>query len=129
LSSPQSVEELLLNWGARIGTAAFLDGVKASQLENILATLDVFEGREALLLTALFAQRQARRLRSGESMARVVRQAMLDLYEKNLSKREAREMLGIAKWVYEALQGSGVKLAGSQLDKLTLHELLKLFRR
>ena len=129
MSSPQSVEELLLNWGARIGTAAFLDGVKASQLENILATLDVFEGREALLLTALFAQRQARRLRSGESMARVVRQAMLDLYEKNLSKREAREMLGIAKWVYEALQGSGVKLAGSQLDKLTLHELLKLFRR
>ena len=129
MSSPQSVEELLLNWGARIGAAAFLDGVKASQLENILATLDVFEGREALLLTALFAQRQAKRLRSGESMARVVRQAMLDLYEKNLSKKEAREMLGIAKWVYEALQGSGVKLTGSQLDKLSLHELLKLYRR
>ena len=129
MSSPQSVEELLLNWGARIGAAAFLDGVRASQLENILATLDVFEGREALLLTALFAQRQARRLRSGESMARVVRQAMLDLYEKNLSKREAREMLGVAKWVYEALQGSGVTLARGQLDKLTLHELLKLFKR
>jgi hypothetical protein len=126
---PTQNEELLLNWGARIGVAAYSDGVKASQLENILAILDVIEVREALLLTALFAYRQARRLGTGTTMARMIQQAMLDLYEKNLAKKEAREVLGIAKWVYEALQGSGVRIPRDQLDKLTFHELLKKFTR
>ncbi|MCC6015144.1 MAG: hypothetical protein LM564_05525 [Desulfurococcaceae archaeon] len=130
MSSPQpSWEELLLNWGARIGAAAFVDRVKASQVENIIAALDVIEGREALLLTALFAQRQARRLGMGENMARLVRQAMLELYDKSLSKEEARKVLGIAKWVFEALQGSGAQLRREQLDKLTLKELLTMLRR
>jgi hypothetical protein len=130
LSSPQPPrEELLLNWGARIGAAAFVDGVKASQVENIIVALDAIEGREALLLTALFAQRQARRLKKGDNMARLVRQAMLELYDKNLSKEEAKKVLGIAKWVFEALQGSGVSLRRDQLDKLTLKELLTMLRR
>jgi len=122
-------EELLLNWGARIGAAAYLEYVKSSQLENLLATLDVIESREALLLIALFAQRQARRSRIGNLTAGIIRQAMLDLYEKNLTKRDAREVLGIAKWVHEALQGSNVKLAREQLSKLTLHELLEKLTR
>jgi hypothetical protein len=128
-SSQPSREELLLNWGARIGAAAFVDRVKASQIENIIATLDVAEGREALLLAALFAQRQAKRLRVGENMARLIRQAMLELYDKNLSKEEAREVLGIAKWVFEALQESGVSLRREQLDKLTLKDLLVMLKR
>lgn len=127
-SSQPSREELLLNWGARIGAAAFVDRVKTSQIENIIATLDVAEGREALLLTALFAQRQAKRLRVGENMARLIRQAMLELYDKNLSKEEAREVLGIAKWVFEALQESGVSLRREQLDKLTLKDLLVMLK-
>ncbi len=127
--SSMQTEELLLNWGARIGAAAYSDGVKASQLENILAILDVIEAKEALLLTALFAYRQARRLGTGNTMARMIQQAMLDLYEKNLTKKEAKEVLGIAKWVYEALQGSGIRVQRDQLSKLTLHELLKQFTR
>jgi len=127
--SSMQTEELLLNWGARIGAAAYLEYVKSSQLENLLATLDVIESREALLLIALFAQRQARRSRIGNLTAGIIRQAMLDLYEKNLTKRDAREVLGIAKWVHEALQGSNVKLAREQLSKLTLHELLEKLTR
>lgn len=130
MSSPQpSREELLLNWGARIGAVAFVDRVKASQIENIIASLDMVEGREALLLTALFAQRQAKRLRRSKNMARLIRQAMLELYDKNLSKEEAREVLRIAKWVFEALQESGVPLRREQLDKLTLKDLLAMLKR
>jgi hypothetical protein len=103
-------EYSLLEWGARIGAAARSDrDVERAQMENLIASLDAVEGREALLVVAAYAQRQAQRLkkeeRAGRAMARMaglVAQAMLDLYEKGGGKKEARVMLGFAKWVYEA---------------------------
>jgi len=102
-------EYSLLEWGARIGAAARSDrGVERAQMENLIASLDAVEGREALLVVATYAQRQAQRLKkekAGRAMARMaglVAQAMLDLYEKGGGKKEARVMLGFAKWVYEA---------------------------
>jgi hypothetical protein len=105
-------EYSLLEWGARIGAAARSDrDVERAQMENLIASLDAVEGREALLVVAAYAQRQAQRLkkdkkeRSGRAMARMARlvtQAMLDLYERGGGKKEARVMLGFAKWVYEA---------------------------
>jgi len=113
----------LLNWGARIGASAYFDGVKSSQLENIIATLDAIQGREALLLVATFAQRQSKRLGSGRNLARIITEAMLDLYEKGLGKDEARIVLGTARWVFDAFQGAR-KPRLEDLSKLTLKELL-----
>ncbi|MCS7105592.1 MAG: hypothetical protein NZ954_08560 [Thermofilaceae archaeon] len=116
-------EELLLNWGSRIGLAAKIENVRSSQLENLIASLDVFESKEALLITAAFALRQAERLNSGRTMARLVSQAMLDLYEKGGGKEDARRTLGFAKWVYEALGTKTIKHL--KPDQVTLLELLK----
>ncbi|MEM4640852.1 MAG: hypothetical protein QXT93_13335, partial [Thermofilum sp.] len=88
MSASQNVveEKLLLDWGARVGLAARLENVRSAQLENLIASLDSVESREALLATAAFALRQAERLGTGRTMARIVNQAMLDLYEKNAGK-------------------------------------------
>ena len=113
-------EKLLLDWGARIGAAARSEGVKSAQLENLIASLDTVQGREALLATAAFALRQAQRLGSGRTTARLVNQALLELYEKGAGKEEARKMLGFAKWVYEALTGFR-----GRPEQLTLDSLLR----
>ncbi|MEM1913735.1 MAG: hypothetical protein QW067_11400 [Thermofilaceae archaeon] len=125
MSTPQKTvidEKLLLDWGARVGLAARLENVRSAQLENLIASLDSVESREALLATAAFALRQAERLGTGRTMARIVNQAMLDLYEKNAGKEHARKMLGFAKWVYEAID----KLPGDlRPERVTLEELLR----
>ncbi len=120
--TPVKVDEsLLLNWGTRIGVAARNEGVKAAQMEGLIASLDSIEGREALLVTAAFALRQAERLGTGRNMAKLVAQAMLEVYEARGGKEEARKLLGFAKWVYEALP-RGIR---GRPEQLTLSELLK----
>jgi len=113
-------EKLLLDWGARIGAAARYEGIKSAQLENLIASLDVVQGKEALLVTAAYALRQAQRLGAGRMTARLVNQALLELYEKGCGKEEARKMLGFAKWVYEAVPGFR-----GRLEQLTLESLLR----
>jgi hypothetical protein len=115
-------EKLILDWGARIGVSAQIEGVKASQLENLIVSLENFRGREALLATAAFAQRQAQRLAAGRATARLISQALLELYEKGAGKEEARKMLGFAKWVFEARIPPP---RGVRLEQLTLESLLR----
>lgn len=120
--SAETLERLILDWGARIGVSAQIEGVRASQFENLITSLENFQGREALLATAAFAQRQAQRLGVGRATARLISQALLELYEKGAGKEEARKMLGFAKWVFEAriLPPRGVRP-----EQLTLESLLK----
>jgi len=122
--SPQAKidETFILDWGAKIGAAARSENVKAAQMEALIASLDSLEGREALLATAAFAQRQSQRLGMGRDMARLVTQAMLDIYARGGGKEEARKVLGFAKWVYEALPP---RIIRGRLEQLTLHDLLK----
>ena len=115
-----NVEALILDWGARIGVTARNEGVRSAQLENLIASLDAVSGREALLVTAAYAVRQANRLGAGRNMARLVSQALLELYEKGGGKEEARKMLGFAKWVYEA----NIPFRGRP-EQLTLKQLLE----
>ena len=121
-SGIEEKEKLILDWGARIGAAARYEEMRAAQLENLIASLDAIQGREALLATAVFALRQAQRLGAGRTTARLVNQALLDLYEKGGGKDEARKMLSFAKWVYEALAVARPRVRAEQL---TLEELLK----
>jgi len=100
-------EKELLDWGVRIGSQARLAGVEKHQLENLIASLDsVDDPRACLLMTAVFAYRQASRDVIGPSTAVVIRSAMSELYNKSDKPREAaRKMLGFAKWVYESTEG------------------------
>jgi len=99
-------EELLLNFGTQIGVIAKVDGVQKHQLESLLASLEsIRDDRKCLLLTAAFAERQFQRGLLGSQTARKVVGALKELYQKGATRKEARKMLGIAKWIYEASEG------------------------
>jgi hypothetical protein len=115
-------ESFLLDWATRIGLAARQEDVKASQLENIILTLDSVEGNEALLVVATFARRQAQRLGRGGLMSSMVSRAMYELYTKGGTKDHARKMLSFAKWVYEALTYP----PRGKLDQFKLEDFVKL---
>ncbi len=69
---------------------------------NVIASLDSVSGREALLATAAYALRQAQRGKLGRDTAELIKQALVDLYEKGADKEHAKKMLEFAKWIFEA---------------------------
>ncbi|MCS7132734.1 MAG: hypothetical protein NZ918_03310 [Aigarchaeota archaeon] len=121
--------EEILNLGARIGIQAKFDHVERAQIENIISSLDFVEDKKlSLLVTALFAERQAERLRRGHNTARLINDAMTKLFTSGLEKEHARQLLGIAKWVYEAAERRRLNLRVEDIPKLTLKEVLEHLR-
>lgn len=111
--SGEDLEKIILDYAARIGSFAKVEGVASSQLEQIIASLENSKDRRyALLYCAAFAKRQASRLGRGNRMAYEIVEAMKELYEKNLGKEEARKLLGLTKWVRESLEDVRVPFQG-----------------
>ena len=100
------VDETMLDYAVRIGTTAQIRGIKGHQMEQLMVSLDsIPDKRLALLVTAIFAMRQAERKQFNAEAARIVSEAMKYLYETNRDVDSARVLLGLAKWVYEASEG------------------------
>jgi hypothetical protein len=161
-STSQPIDELeLLDWGTRIGVAGRCERIiigegprrrqkemSKSQFENLITLLDATTGREALLATAAYALRQAQRQEIGRITAMLIKQALMDLYEKGIDKKFVRKMLDFAKWVYEAIEDykryrnvidnyrrifDNDRLSDQdkiqQLNQLTLYQFLKQLRQ
>ena len=119
----------ILDWAARIGVQAKLDGVSRAQLESLLASLETVEDpKHCVLVTAAFAERQAARL-GGRRMARLVNEALSEIYKEGGGREEARKLLGLAKWVFEAIERVRFPISPSEVDKLTFREFLDRLRR
>ena len=102
---PEQYELDLMNWAARIGSQAKIDGVEKSQIEQLIGSAEqARKPTHAPLMTAAFAYRQASRGYIRESSARLIARAMQWLYENNKDKTEVRRLLGLSKWVYECLK-------------------------
>jgi len=120
-------EKTLLDWGAKIGVAAKRENVSTSQLENLIATLSSIRGREALLVAAVYAMRQAQRRGEKEEggigpvTARLVSQALTELYRQGAGIEEARKVLDFSRWVYEAF---GEKFPKMRAEQYTLEKVL-----
>jgi hypothetical protein len=108
-------EKTLLDWGTQIGAIAQGErvrkremekrGMEKHQLESIIASLDsIADERSCLLLTAAFVGRQRSREQVGPDTAGVIINILSDLYKKEGNRDDARKLLGIAKWVYEAAE-------------------------
>ena len=122
-------ENFLLDWGTKIGVQAKIDGVRSSQIEGILSSLELIsDDKASLLLTAVFALRQAERLRTGRQTARLINEALNEVYERKGNREDARKLLGVAKWVYESLERRRLPYVGNVRD-LTLKKLLEVMRR
>lgn len=100
----EAIEQLIVDYSARIGIQARLERIARSQLEQVMSSLENVEDEKlSLLVTAAFAFRQAKRL-GGQRTANIIGEAMEKLYENNCGKEQARKMLGLAKWVYESFE-------------------------
>jgi len=113
------VARVVLDHAARIGTAAKREGVDKSQLEQLSASLEGYpHERLCLLVTAAFAHRQENRGYLHRDTARAVSTALHELYSKGGGKDDARVLLGLSKWVYEAVSNIGVSRPVKNFDEL-----------
>ena len=121
-------ENFLLNWGTRIGVQAKIDGMRSSQIEGILSSLELIsDERSSLLLTAAFALRQAERLGRGRQTARLINEALSEVYRLGGGKEDGRKLLGVAKWVYESIEHQRLPYVGN-VRELTLEKFLEAIR-
>ncbi len=105
-----------MDWAARIGSQAKLDGVAKSQIEQLIGSAELLPAH-APLISAAFASRQAARLGRGQNTAKVVAQAMKWLHGQNKDKAEVRRLLGLAKWVYECLENRRLSRAFNRFNE------------
>lgn len=122
-------ERRMLDLAARIGVQAKFEGIAKAQFEGILASLDSIEDPSAsLLVTAAFAHRQASRLR-GRETAKLINASLAELHRAGGRKEDARRLLGLAKWVYEAVEPIRLPLRREEIRTLTFAKLLEYLRR
>ncbi len=123
-------EEQILDISARIGVQARCERLAKAQLENLLASLDLVEDPKAsLLVAAAYAHRQAARLGRGYVTARLVSNALNQIYKSGGKKENARKILGLAKWVFEAIENTGLPKSPSEISSLTFTRLIELLGR
>lgn len=121
----------ILDLAARIGVQAKYEKMERSQIENILSSLDLIgDERKSLLVTALFAERQAERLKKGRNTAKLINESLSKLYASGKDRNHARQLLGLAKWVYEAIpEGKRLPIDPRNIRNLTFERLLEILRR
>ena len=124
MESNVEFERKILDYAAKIGSLAKIEGVSTSQLEQIIASLENSpDRRNGLLICAAYAKRQANRLGRGDRTAQAIIEAIKEIYSKNGGKEEARKLLGLAKWVRESLDNIRIPQAvnnfGEYLDMLS----------
>lgn len=97
----------LTELGVKLGVRWKVDGVQSTQINKLLELLNSeSDERLALVLVSLFSHKQASRNIIRQSSAREISNAMQEILasKKSNLKAEARKVLGVAKWVYEALE-------------------------
>lgn len=103
---PQSItEEEMLDLAARIAVQARLDKVDRSQIENLLASVEIAsDPKNSPWIVALHAYKQAGRGEKimGSKTASLIYEAMRRLSETGGNKEDARKLLGLVKWIYES---------------------------
>ncbi len=121
-------EKFLLDRGARIGLQWRLEGVKKTQIEGVLASLEFTKDDKAcLLLTVAYAYRQAERLHKGHNAAHLINEALNEIYNRGGGRDEGRRLLGIAKWVYETVKDEKIRLP-VDINDLTFEKYLEILR-
>jgi len=117
----------LLDNATRIAVQAKLDGLTKTQIENIIGSLYMVEdARDALLITQLFAHRQAERLGRGRKTMSMISKFLNEIYVKNEDRCLASEFLGLIKWVFECIEE--VRLPMIDVNTLTFDALMNILR-
>jgi len=120
-------EENILNLAAKIAVQAKVDNVKKSQIENLLASVEISsDPKNSLLVVSLYAYRQAGRGEISRRTADLVYEAMRSLSEAGCGREDARKLLGFVKWIYESLEEK--KIPRVDIRELRFQDVLKILR-
>jgi len=121
----------LLDYAAKIGMQAALENITKTQVENLLASLDLVEDpRISFPLVSAFAYRQAARHKKGYNTARIVDELMDKLYKSGEEKEKAKFVLGLAKWIYEIADNYKLPKIVPEINvnTLTFEKFLEILR-
>lgn len=125
--SQKITEEEILNLAARIAVQAKIDGVKKSQIENLLTSVEISsDPKISPNIVALYAYRQAERNEIGRGTAVLISEAMSRLSEAGGGREEARKLLGFMKWIYESLGER--RIPRVTVKELKFQDVLKILK-
>ncbi|MEM0057047.1 MAG: hypothetical protein QW612_05805 [Candidatus Bathyarchaeia archaeon] len=120
-------EKDILDLAAKIAVQARLDKVERSQIENLLASVEISsDPKNSPWVVALYAYRQAGRNKIRRETANLINEAMSNLCEAGCGREEARKILGFVKWIYESLEGR--KIPQVDIKKLKFQDVLKMLK-
>lgn len=116
-----------LDKASKIAVQAKLEGLTKTQIENISTSLYMVENeRDCLLITQLYSQRQAARLRKGYNFAKLVNEILNEIYIKGGKREDASKLLGLVKWIYESIED--IRLPRVDIKTINFNELMKILR-
>lgn len=125
-TSSKITDKQMLDEGARLAALAKIGDVKLTQINQLIEVINSLgDSRESLLYLAAFVSRQVGRRAIPSDFGRELKNALLEYYRMGLGRDEARRLLGIIKWVYEALQKARVNY-GALRRARTIEEVLRL---
>lgn len=110
MSKPITEEEML-DLAAKIAVQAKIDRVDRSQIENLLAVVEIAsDPKNSPWIVALYAYRQAERDKISIKTADLIYEAMSRLSKAGSGREDVRRLLGFVKWIYESLEIAKGKL-------------------
>jgi len=120
-------EKDILDLAAKIAVQARLDEVEKSQIENLLASVEISsDPKNSPWVVALYAYRQAGRNKIRRETANLINEAMSNLCEAGCGREDARKILGFVKWIYESLEGREIPQV--DIKKLKFQDVLKMLK-
>lgn len=127
MSEGVGLSKELVDFSARIGVAARLEGVDRTQLEKLIASLDfIGDERLCIYVTQAYAARQLSRRELGNITTRLT----IDALSRCTNRNQARAVLGLAKWVYEGAKTIRFRnIRRDNVEKITFEDYIKEVRR
>lgn len=120
-------EKEILDQAARLAAYAIQAKIAPSQINNMLEFLNsLSEDSVSLLYITAYVLKQGAK-RNYTNFAKIFKNVMIDFYNKKYGKTEAIRLLGVMKWLVEALKGFKIKKIENPEQIKDFESLMKIF--
>ena len=106
ISNQKISDEQMLDVAAKAASMARKNRVvDKSQVSKLLSVLEtVGDERSCLLILSAYIYRQVSKREIDKDTSRILSSFLLEMYNKNMSRRDARKFLGMFKWLFESIE-------------------------
>jgi len=105
-STQKISDERMLDVAARAASIAKKNGiVDKTQVSKLLSVLEtVGDDRSCLLILSAYIYRQVNKREIDRDTSKVLSSFLIEMYNNNMSRRDARKFLGMFKWLFESIE-------------------------